>query len=181
MMATGEDNVHDDDPEFDIRIYHDPDRHLPPSSIYLDPNNHLPPPRWLEREASMEIMRQYIHFLTRAIKNRDDDPGQMMRVMVRAERLMSEYVDAGFYMLEPELLSLQSHIRIAGRMARRHIIRCALKGDEVYARDMQELVHDDDESREDVKAAEKHLAEGTRLMEGLWPPSKAERQRLGLQ
>jgi hypothetical protein len=169
-----------DDPEFSICIHHDPDRHLPPTPIRLDPNYHLPPPRWLEYEASDEIMRQLIHFLTRAIKNRHDDPGQMLRVMVRAERLMSEYVDAGFYLLEPELERLRSHIRIAGRMARRHIIRCALRGDERYVRDMHDMVRDDEASREDVAVAEKHLAEGTRLMVGLWP-SKAERERSELQ
>jgi hypothetical protein len=169
----------DDDPEFDIRVHYHPDPLMPPAEIYPDPNSRLPPPRWLEHEACWEIMRQYTHFLKRAIRNRDDDPGQMLRVMVRAERLMSEYVDAGFYMLERELEALREHIRIAGRMARRHIIRCALRGDEAYIRDMQEFVRDDEMSREDVRAAEQHLAEGTRLMLGLWPPkAEAERQEL---
>jgi hypothetical protein len=167
--------MHDDD-EFNICIHHDPDRHLPPTPIRIDPNYRLPPPRWLEREASMEIMRQTFHFLHRAIKNRDKDPGQMLRVMVKAEKLMGQYVDAAFYMLEPELEQLQAHILIAGRMARRHVIRCALRGDERYVADMAEFVRDDEASREDVAAAEKHLAEGTRLNEGLWP-SRAERAR----
>jgi hypothetical protein len=127
-------------------------------------------------------MRQTIHFLTRAIKNRDNDPGQTVRVMVRAEALMSQYVDAGFYSLEPTLAQLQAHIRIAARMARRHIIRCALRdpADAIYAEGMRRLVGDDEESQEDVRAAEKHLAEGVRLMDGLWR-SKADRKKLGLQ
>jgi hypothetical protein len=166
--------MHDDDPEYDIRIYHDPDRHLPPTSIHLDPNYHLPPPRWLEREAHDEIMRQTIHFLTRAIKNRHDDPGQMLRVMVRVERLMSEYVDAGFYSLERQRAQFQSHIRIAGRVARRHIIRCALRdpADATYAETMQRFVGEDEDSQEDVAAAKRHLAEGRKLAEGLWVGKK---------
>jgi hypothetical protein len=144
------------DPEYDL-------------SVWLNPDCHLPPPRWLEWEVFEEITRQSMHFLRRALRN-TDDPGQALRVMARAEKLIGQYVDAGFYLLEPILESLQEHLYIAARMTRRHIIRCALRcpDDKVYANEMQKLMRDDAEALEDARAAERHLAEGTRLMEGLW-------------
>jgi hypothetical protein len=80
-------------------------------------------------------------------------------------------------------------------MARRNIIKRALLCSEAdwpfYEDALQKLVSNDvgslndrlrneAEARIDWQAAQRHIAEGTRLMEGLWR-SKAERQRLGLQ
>jgi hypothetical protein len=145
---------------------------------------HLPPPVWMEHEALMEIAQQLVHFLYTAL--RKGDARQAIRIMVRAEKLISEFVEeGGYYSMEPMLEQLQAHIRIAARMARRHIIRCALRDpkDQFYTDARQSLVRDDAEWREDVHAAEQHLAEGVRLMQGLWR-SKEEllkRQKLGLQ
>jgi hypothetical protein len=145
---------------------------------------HLPPPAWIEHEAAMEIAQQLVHFLYTALRKGDDR--QAIRIMVRAEKLISEFVEeGGYYSMEPMLELLQSHIRIAGRMARRHIIRCALcdPEDQFYTDAMHSLVRDDAESREDVRAAERHLAEGVRLMQGLWrsKQERLKRQKLGLQ
>jgi hypothetical protein len=148
------------------------------------PEAHLPPPAWMEQEARMEIAQQLVHFLHTAL--RKGDARQAIRIMVRAEKIVSEFVEeGGYYSMEPILEQLQAHIRIAARMARRHIIRCALHDpeDQFYTDAMQSLVRDDAESREDVCAAERHLAEGVRLMQGLWrsKEERLKRQKLGLQ
>jgi hypothetical protein len=152
----------------------DPEHDL---SVWLNPDCHLPPPRWLEWEVFEEITQQSMHFLRRALSN-TDDPRQALRVMMRAEKLIGQHVDAGFYLLETILESLQVHLYIAARMIRRHILRCALRWphDEVYAREMQRVMRDDAEALEDARAAERHLSEGTRLMAGLWR-SKTQAQQ----
>jgi hypothetical protein len=69
------------DPEYDL-------------SVWLNPDCHLPPPRWLEWEVFEEITRQSMHFLRRALRN-TDDPGQALRVMARAEKLIGQYCRCG--------------------------------------------------------------------------------------
>jgi hypothetical protein len=124
-----------------------------------------PPHPDMEQEALADIDAQLVEHLSAALQNRRD-PRQALRIMVNAERIFREYVDAGFHSMRAAHGELIDHLCIAARMARRAIIRAALRdpADEVYGRLMQGLVSDDTESLEDVAAAERHLAEGTRLM-----------------
>jgi hypothetical protein len=151
-----------DDPEFDI-------------GVTLSRKSHLPPARWVEQEVHDEILRQLFHFLRTALKA--DDWRKALRIMLAAEKLIGQYIDAGFYILEPMQEELESHLHIAARCVRRRIIKLALRdpADEIYSDLMRGLVHDDAESRQDLYAAKQHLDKGVRLLAGLWPASSKSR------
>jgi hypothetical protein len=146
---------------------------------------HKSMPPEIEAQIYLEISAQLIEYLTEALKHKDD-PHKAIKVMVRADKILGAYMakePRPLPLLAPMKAGLEATLHIAARMARRNVIRWAMRGNEYCAREVHKVIGDDDESREDVRAAERHLAEGRRLMEGLWA-SKADRARftdLGLE
>jgi hypothetical protein len=135
-----------------------------------------PPDEETHRFVFFEIMSQLIEHVEAALNERDD-VWKPIRIMVQADRLIEEYTIEGFVYLLPLQQRLQRAIYTACRMARRAFYRRALTcpPNEVakYQADLQAGFLWDEKAEEDFAAAERHLADGTRLMDGLWRKTQA--------
>jgi hypothetical protein len=140
----------------------------------------LPPDAENEREALRDVSEQLIKYMTEALKHKDD-PWRAIKIIAKAERIVSDYVQEDFCSFEPLQAGLQRTLRLTFRMARRAFIRSCFK----HGMDptTEGARFHDDTWDEDFVAVERHLAEGRRLNEGLWV-SRKERAKyadLGLE
>jgi hypothetical protein len=131
----------------------------------------------IQRQALDNTARQIIDCLSEALKQKDD-PWRAMRVIVKGESIVAGYVNHRFDQLTPFQRQLQATLHKQWRVARRRFIRAALRAPEheyqKYLETFKEGWLDGPDADEDFRAAERHVDEGARLFEGLWP--KAERQ-----
>jgi hypothetical protein len=101
-----------------------------------------------------------------------------LKRFARAEKVIAQYTDVNFTMLEPMQQALQATLHTFWRIARRQFIKRALKAPDheysLYLDTFREGWLDGKDADEDFRAAERHVDEGARLMEGIWP--RPERQ-----
>jgi len=130
----------------------------------------LPQP-WVQHEARAEILHQLNSYLYFALKNKDD-PWGPIKIVVRAEKLVGIYVDAGFDLMQELHEALQHTLYAAFRLVRRQFIKRALLAPEheveLYDKHFRELGWSSDpESHEDLAAVKRHLCESRSLIDDL--------------
>jgi hypothetical protein len=120
----------------------------------------------VEFDAFEEIAGRYIELMDAALKS--DDIWEPVRVTARCERIMRFYAamwsDGRF---PPFQRQLQDALYTAHRIARRLFVRQALTGKGSLPSDIKIRKLDGPEAEADRAAVERHLREGTRLLEGL--------------
>jgi hypothetical protein len=150
---------------------YDFDLHFLPHLDGLEGQPSLPSP-WDQHEARAEVLHQLTSYLFFALKNKDD-PWQPIKIMVRAERLVSIYVDAGFDLMEDLQAELQHTLHAAFRLARRQFIKRALLSPDhefpLYVADMRDpaLRLDGPDAIDDLAAVQAHLDHGRSLLDDL--------------
>jgi hypothetical protein len=152
----------DDDLPFTYRV-------LP---ICLSPEERdLPAHPDSQREAFFDITGQIIEHLSAALKKTKEDPWAAIKVIVKGERIVAEYVEEGFDLLAPIQRDLQDTLHTAWRMARRQFIRRALRCQphetETFIRYFKEFDWKGAEAMEDFRAVESALARGVSIFEDL--------------
>jgi hypothetical protein len=124
-----------------------------------------------QRQAFFDVTGQIIEALSVALKKTKEDPWAAVRVIVKGERIVAEYVDEGFDLLEPFQRDLQDTLHTAWRMARRQFIRRALRCQpyetETFIRHFRELGSSGAEAMEDFRAVESALMRGVSIFEDL--------------
>ena len=121
----------------------------------------------IEKDAFFEISGRYIELMEAALKS--NDLWEPIRITAKCERIMRLYCamwkDGWF---PPFRRQLQDALYTAHRKARRLFIRRALTGKgKPLPSDVNIRTLDGPEAEEDRAAVERHLREGTRLLEGL--------------
>jgi hypothetical protein len=124
----------------------------------------------IQRQALEDTARQIIDCLSEALK-RKDDPWLAMRVIVRGESIVANYVRHRFETMEPFQRQMQGTIHKLWRCARRQFIKRALKAPDheyqKYLATFREGWMDGPDALEDFQAAERHLDEGLSLFSDL--------------
>jgi hypothetical protein len=121
----------------------------------------------VQREVTLEIKQGFVDILDNAINN-NAHPHQLIRILIRTERLLAQYTSAQF----TELLPFQAEIRMdldrAFKILRRKIIRDALccdKNDkalqEIYRQGLKQLDSRDPDTEEHYTAVHDHFRYGT--------------------
>jgi hypothetical protein len=120
-----------------------------------------------EWDVFKEISGEFIERLTVALKS--EDQWEPIRIIARTERLMGFFMSIGHDRWLPSLhRQLRDTLHIAHRKARRVFIKRALTGKgRPLPPDVNIRTLDGPEAEEDRAAVERHLREGTRLLEGL--------------
>jgi hypothetical protein len=123
----------------------------------------------IEWDSFEEISGRYIELMEAALKS--DDVWEPIRVTARCERITRVYLGFGDRWLSPFRRQLQDTLYTAHRIARRLFIRRALtgKGKETpFDADLKANGKwDTPDALADRAAVERHLREGSRLLEGL--------------
>jgi hypothetical protein len=131
-----------------------------------------------DQKVFLEVSAQVYALLEAATKQTDDD-WMPLRMMAKAEKLFAIYADEGFHRFTPLAKQLRATLETAARTARRAFIKRALLCNKEewpqFERGLERLDDRSKEAREDYDAACKHLDEGRRLMEGLWPAQSKRR------
>jgi hypothetical protein len=137
------------------------------------------PPRQVQYEVYDEIVRQMDKLVRYAIKNYPDDISLPFKIMARAEKLVTSYVDEDFDDLIPFQQRIRQCLRTRWRMERRRFVRIALLRPDLPSFD-EELKENrwgqPEDIAEDYKAAELCVKEGAWLLEGLRPPPPNRRR-----
>jgi hypothetical protein len=141
---------------------------LPFSFSHFDPLDDRPALPSAQRDAHDEICKQLFHYLQIALQAKDDGM-RPFRIMATAEKLLAEYVDADFDMLEPLRADLAHTVRVAARMARRFFLKrafsCSAETYPFYQQALREFDWHlgDPMLAEDYQAVRAHLDYGRAL------------------
>jgi hypothetical protein len=128
------------------------------------------PPRQFQKEVADEIMRQLDEHFQYIRKNFPDDEWLPVRILARAEKLFTSYVDEQFDRLVPLRDEIRKILHTRWRMERRRFIRILLMRPHLTLN--REFLNENrfgkpEDVAEDFEAAERCVNEGTWLLEGL--------------
>ena len=141
----------------------------------LEPKN-SPVPEETQRQVLDEMMSQLFEVVEEALKQ--TDPWAAVKIFANGERIVARYIAVNFTILEPLHQALLATLETFWRMARRQFLKRALKAPDheyqFYLDTLREGWLDGEGADEDFRCAERHVDEGARLMEGIWP--RPERQ-----
>jgi hypothetical protein len=124
----------------------------------------------VQREVFFEITDQLFDYVGAAMKSKDSM--QAVRIMAQGERVMREYIEVGFDLLEPLQRQLRDTVLTLCRMSRRYFIKraltCSKEQQPFYDDYMKSGKLDGPGAAEDFEAVERHLDEGRALFDDLY-------------
>ena len=151
--------------------------------ICLSPEERdLPPHPDSERQAFFDVTGQIIEALSTALKKAKEDPWAAVRVIVKGERIVAEYVNERFGLLEPFQRDLNDTLNKIWRMERRRVFKRALTCPDHEIAEYKKILRESwlnvsprgcpEHAAEDFEAVKRHVYHGVNLFGDLHCRSK---------
>jgi hypothetical protein len=118
----------------------------------------------IQKDVFDEIYIQVFDYLQAAYRNREDR-WKAVRIIIQAERLVAEYVDFGFYLLNPLAEVLHRLFRAERRVFIRRALLCREEDRPIYKEALKRW--DGVDASDDFRAVERALYEGASMFDDL--------------
>jgi hypothetical protein len=140
------------------------------------------PIRTLSAKPFFDVTRQILEHLSAALKKVKQDPWAAVRVIVKGERIVAEYVNERFGLLEPFQRDLNDTLNKIWRMERRRVFKRALTCPDHEIAEYKKILREPwlnasprgcpEHAAEDFEAAKRHVDLGVSLFGDLHCRSK---------